>query len=113
MLTAVALFATNANQGQSVTLSVTVGGGTPPFTYQWMKQVDTSSPAVPITGATGATLVIPSVASGDTGVYSVVVANLAGATTSDTATLTVLPIPPTGLSVSVQITTQTLPTPKP
>lgn len=110
-LTALSLLAVNATSGQSATFSVTVGSGTPPFTYQWLKQADATSPAQPISGATNASLVLANVTPGDTGIYSVVVANLAGAVTSDTATLTVLPVPPGGLSITIGVTTLTEKTP--
>ena len=62
----------------------TVGAtGTAPLTYQWRKG------GVAIAGATSATYSIASTASGDTASYSVVVTNVVGSVTSNTATLTV------------------------
>jgi hypothetical protein len=72
--------------GQAVSLGVTADG-TGPLAYQWFKD------AVPVTGATGSTLVIGSVGAGDAGLYSVVVTNAAGSTTSTTAALTVSSTP--------------------
>ena len=61
----------------SVTLSVTASGGN--LFYQWQFN------GTNITGATGATYNIPSVASTNVGVYTVVVSNLAGSVTSQAA----------------------------
>jgi len=74
------------SSGQSVSLGVTADG-TGPLAYQWIKD------SVNITGATGSTLVLGAVGPGDAGVYSVVVTNAAGNTTSSPATLTVSSTP--------------------
>ena len=66
--------------GRAVTLSVTADG-TQPFTYQWRKD------GVNLPGATGSSYPIASFASSHAGVYTVVVANSAGSTVSDAATL--------------------------
>jgi hypothetical protein len=60
--------------GGPVTFSVTASG-TGPFTYQWLKN------NVAISGATGATYSIASVAAGDAGNYAVMVTNPLGNTT--------------------------------
>lgn len=70
------------NVGANVTFSVSAGG-TAPFTYQWRKD------GVPIAGATGSTLTLSNVQTGNAGGYSVVVTNSVGSATSNTATLTV------------------------
>jgi len=57
--------------------------GTPPFTYQWLKDDQ------PIAGATSATLALSQVSLSDAGSYRAVVSNPAGSVTSDPATLTV------------------------
>ncbi len=63
--------------------------GTPPLLYQWQKD------AINISGATGGSYTIASVATKDAGDYRCVVANVAGAATSSVATLTVIaPTPP-------------------
>jgi N-acetylmuramic acid 6-phosphate (MurNAc-6-P) etherase len=74
-----------ATAGDKVVISVTADGTTP-FTYQWKKA------GASITGATLATLTFDPVALTDAGVYTVTVANSAGNTLSDTATLTVVPL---------------------
>lgn len=66
------------------TVSLTVGAsGTAPLSYQWRRD------GVALAGATGATLTLPSVGSGDAGNYTVVVSNAAGSTTSAALALTV------------------------
>lgn len=70
------------SQGQPATFSVSATG-TAPLSYQWRKN------NVNITGATSATLTIPSAQSSDAGNYQVVVSNAAGAVTSGIAILTV------------------------
>jgi hypothetical protein len=57
--------------------------GTGPFTYQWYKDDNA------IVGANGASLQLPSVQQGDSGVYAVEVSNVFGALTSNTATVLV------------------------
>src|SRR5206468_7963593 len=68
--------------GQAVSLSV-VATGTPPPSFQWLKD------SVPITGATSATLSITNVQPTDAGAYSVQVANVAGSVTAGPAALVV------------------------
>lgn len=68
--------------GDRLALTVDVGG-TPPLSYQWRKG------GAPINGATSSALVIPGVATGDAGDYSVVVTNPYGSLTSGSATVTV------------------------
>jgi Immunoglobulin domain len=85
-----------ASIGQQVTITVTASG-TLPFTYQWMKG------GVPITGATAQSYVIAAAKTTDAGVYTVTVANSAGSTLSNTATLTVNIIPPTIQSIGFTV----------
>jgi hypothetical protein len=71
--------------GQTATFSVTASG-TAPLSYQWQKN------AAPITGATAASYTTPVTTTADSGeLFRVVVSNLAGSATSNTATLTVNP----------------------
>ncbi len=70
------------NPGAAVTLAVTAEG-TAPFTYQWRRD------GVVLSGVSGDRYVISSFASTDAGTYTVVVANAAGSTTTDAATLMV------------------------
>lgn len=60
--------------GQTVTLDATADGTTP-FSYQWQKD------GVAIAGATAATLVKANIQVADSGTYSVVISNSAGAVT--------------------------------
>ncbi|MBI5384903.1 MAG: immunoglobulin domain-containing protein [Verrucomicrobia bacterium] len=73
-------------EGRSVLFSVTAGGSGP-FGYQWVFN------GVPLPDATNTTLLLPSVQPAQAGAYSVVVTNIAGSVTSDTATLTVSAVP--------------------
>ena len=66
--------------GGSATFSV-IATGTAPLGYQWRKN------GVLIPGATAASLALDNIAVTDIGVYSVVVSNVAGTVTSQTATL--------------------------
>jgi hypothetical protein len=70
------------NAGATVTFTV-VATGSPAPTYQWRKN------SAAISGATNATLTLPSVTAVDAGSYAVVVTNTAATVTSSTATLTV------------------------
>ena len=71
----------SADLGSTVTLSVTATGAN--LQYQWQNN------GVSIAGATGASLVLPSVTLAQQGVYNVVVSNASGSTTSLPANLTV------------------------
>jgi parallel beta-helix repeat protein len=76
--------------GSSLTLSVSASGA-PPLTYQWRLN------GANIPGATNATYTIASVRLEDSGSYTVMVANEAGAVTSDVAEITIeLPLAPAG-----------------
>jgi uncharacterized repeat protein (TIGR01451 family) len=68
--------------GSNVTFSVTATGNPTP-TYQWSKG------GVAISGATGTSLALTNVQTGDAGTYTVTVTNSAGNVTSTAATLTV------------------------
>ena len=85
--------------GKSATFSV-IATGTPAPTYQWKKG------GADISGATGASLTIPSAVDADAGSYTVVVTNPAGSVTSVAATLTVsaAPVAPTITSQPVSQT---------
>ena len=75
--------------GATATFSVTASG-TGPFSYQWRFN------GANIGGATAATLVIPSAAATNQGIYTVLVSNGAGASLSAGATLTVYELTVTG-----------------
>lgn len=77
-------------EGTNVTFSVSAIGSSP-LSYQW-KLSGTNIP-----GATSSNLVLVSVATGDSGVYSVLVNNIAGSDTSIGATLNVRRAIPLGL----------------
>jgi hypothetical protein len=70
--------------GDNATFNVTATGSTP-LAYQWLLN------GSPIAGATGSSLALTSLQSGNAGLYSVRVTNLAGTVTSFAAVLTVTP----------------------
>ena len=81
--------------GQTATFSVTATG-TAPLQYQWQQGT------TPISGATAASYTTPVTTSASNGAtFAVVVSNASGHVTSNSATLTVTPLP-----VAPQITTQ-------
>ena len=82
--------------GKQITISVTVGTGTPPFTYQWMKD------GQPLTAGTASSYVIAKAALADAGVYNVTVSNPAGSTLSDNATISFI-VAPGGIVTGIQV----------
>jgi hypothetical protein len=74
--------------GANVTLT-SAASGTPAPAFQWKK--DGGS----LLGATGPSLTLNNVQTGDSGAYVLVATNAAGSATSATATLAVNPVPPT------------------
>lgn len=82
----------NAVEGKSATMVVSIGGGTPPFTFQWRKNGAT------ISGATDVVLALAPLSLGDSGDYTVTVTNAQGSETSPPATLLVRPARPSRLS---------------
>ena len=74
------------NVGQSASFSVSASG-TGTLTYQWQKLVNGTW--TNISGATSSTYTITAAATTDAGSYWVIVANVGGSVTSNTATLTV------------------------
>ena len=85
--------------GGNVSLSVTATS-TVPISYQW------NFNNTPLSNATNSTLVLTSVQTNQAGIYSVVLVNSYGTTTSSNATLTVLTLPfittqPQSLAVTV------------
>jgi len=72
------------NQGQSLTLSVSVNG-TAPFTYVWKKD------STVLTNATTNIFTIPSLGISDAGTYTVTVTNSAGSITSSAILIDVIP----------------------
>lgn len=69
--------------GSKAVISVVVGVGTPPYTYEWYKN------DVRIAGVTTQSFTIPSVSQTDAGAYRAIILNSAGQTQSDRATLVV------------------------
>lgn len=65
-----------ATEGQPLTLTAEVGGGSEPFTFQWYKD------GAPVPGATGQRFSLTAVQLADGGLYAVVVANAAGSLAS-------------------------------
>ena len=84
--------------GASATFSVSVNGTSP--SYQWHKN------GSPISGATASSYTIPSAQASDAGNYTVTVFNTAGSVTSNAATLTVGPPPP---SITSDLSTVSVP----
>lgn len=80
-------------EGLNAIFSVDVNGAKPIY-YQWLKD------SVDIPLQTNKTLVINAIQSTDAGSYTVVISNSFGATTSEVATLTVIPI--TGIETGLQ-----------
>jgi hypothetical protein len=82
------------NVGQAATFSA-VASGTTPLSYQWQKN------SVNISGATSASYTTPAAMSSDSGAtFQVVVTNSQGSVTSNSATLTVTAVVPTGTDVT-------------
>ena len=82
--------------GYSATFTV-LASGIPAPTYQWQKG------GLPISGATASSYTIASAGLGDAGNYSVVVANSAGAATSEVAELKTVVAPPSHGVVAIAI----------
>jgi sugar lactone lactonase YvrE len=80
--------------GQAVSFSVVATGGT--LQYQWLRN------NTAIDGATGATYAIASAQTSDTAAYSVRVSNSSGAKDSNQATLAVLPVLTSGISITAR-----------
>ena len=84
--------------GKTVTFYLVSCDGTQPFTFQWQKNGQNiqgaTGVALPITfnGASvpNSAYVIQSIVASDAAVYTVVVTNSGGSSTSDTATLTIV-----------------------
>ncbi len=85
---------TNAPQGGTIfagsnfTFSVGASGFTP-FNYYWLYQSNALAATSPIPGATNATLTLSNTTGSQSGLYSVIVSNMAGSVTSTPATLRV------------------------
>ena len=82
--------------GSSVTFT-SAASGSPAPTYQWKKG------GVNISGTTGSSFSIASVAVGDAGNYTVVATNSAGSATSNVASLAVLTAAPTNAKISITV----------
>jgi hypothetical protein len=75
-------------QGRDASFSV-IAAGTPPLHYRWFRNdVSLGGPL------TNSTLTLASITPAQVGAYSVQVSNVAGTAISSSATLTVLPVPP-------------------
>lgn len=72
----------SANVGGTASFAV-VASGTPSPSYQWRKNGSN------LAGATGSTLALTSLTTGDSGTYTVIVSNIAGNVTSSASVLTV------------------------
>jgi hypothetical protein len=68
--------------GSPTTFSVSVGGGTAPFTYGWKLGATPLAGATKYSGTNAATLTISNITSADVGTYNVGVTNAAGNTTA-------------------------------
>ena len=77
------------NAGEQGTFRV-MAEGTPPLSYQWLKDRVKLSDTASVQGATTATLSFQGVLRSDTGNYWVVISNSSGGVTSVVAALTVL-----------------------
>src|SRR5439155_5764267 len=83
-------------EGEKAKFSVRATG-TAPLSYQWEKN------GANITGATSASYTTPATTLADNGaLFAVIVSNSAGSVTSNNATLTVNPQPPTPPSITTQ-----------
>jgi len=82
------LSSSTANPGESITFSVEATGSPAP-SYLWYKDNVTLSDGAGISGATTRTLTLTNLTLGSSGVYTVIVTNVAGSDTSAPATLTV------------------------
>ena len=77
-------------QGSAFNISVTVGAGTTPYTYQWTKD----GIAIPAPLCTASNLSFTSALSSDAGIYVVTVSNSAGSTVSNSGNVSVsIPLP--------------------
>ena len=78
--------------GKPATFAVSGLGGTPPYTYQWLKDGN------PVEGATENTFTLPSVQTTDAGSYTVTVTDAASATA--TSAVAILTVNPAGVSIA-------------
>jgi endonuclease/exonuclease/phosphatase family metal-dependent hydrolase len=83
-----------ALEGSTVAFTVTAAGR-PPLSYQWQFN------GTNLAGATTTLLLLTNITLASAGNYVAVVTNVAGATNSQPATLTVTVLPPTGAALSV------------
>jgi uncharacterized delta-60 repeat protein len=77
------------NAGTLATFQV-LAGGSPPLSYQWLKNGAALSDVGNISGTRAATLSLSNVLGGDAGAYDVLVSNASGSATSSIASLTVV-----------------------
>lgn len=85
--------------GAPASFSVAAVGNTP-YIYRWQFNGTNLTNGVNFSGATNSTLIISNVATANAGVYSVIVSNTLGFTTSTGAVLSVVPVTPPGVAMS-------------
>ena len=89
----IAVAPTNRTVEAGSTLNFTVvPAGTPPFTYQWLRNGTPLANGAGISGATTSNLTLTAVPTAQAGTYSAIVSNSTGSATSSGAVLTVSPI---------------------
>lgn len=91
----------NVSAGSGVAFTVAANGSTP-FTYQWRKDGSV------LAGATNVAFTLSNVQAADAGIYTVVVGNSAGSTTSNLAVLTITAVN-TAPAISQQPSSQSVP----
>lgn len=99
VLSSFAPSSTTLTVGQRLSLGVSINDGSPPFTYQWLKN------GTPLAGATNATFEVAAITPADAGSYSVQVRNAAGSATSREATVTVTAATPVSFSFTASTRT--------
>jgi uncharacterized repeat protein (TIGR03803 family) len=86
--------------GTSATFTVAATGSVP-LSYQWLLNDVSLVDGGNVSGSITTTLTLGNVSTANAGTYSVIVSNLAGATTSTGAVLTVVSVTPPGVTLSI------------
>jgi uncharacterized repeat protein (TIGR03803 family) len=86
--------------GTSATFTVAATGSVP-LSYQWLLNDVSLVDGGNVSGSITTTLTLDNVSAANAGTYSVIVSNLAGATTSTGAVLTVVSVTPPGVTLSI------------